>query len=302
MRLEWLEDMLAIASTGSFSGAAERRRLTQSAFSRRIQQIEQHVGVELFDRSQKPVQLRATTLAQSAQIEQISAAIRQLVTDLRRGDRMASNRIVISSQHSLTTSLAPRIISGLKEYDENVYVRLRSANLEECIGQVLSRQADVAIIYRMLDEPEDMVEGFLETVEVGTDRLIPVSTQEVADRFKGADAPEVLPYIDYPADVFLGRVMASKIMPLLAASVLAIPKAETALTLAALEMAASGVAVAWLPHSVAQPHIANGRVVDLSQRLPSCPLQIKAVRLFSNHGPAETALWSQLRGMGEKSL
>ena len=55
MRLEWLDDILAIASTGSFSGAAERRHLTQSAFSRRIQQIEQHIGVELFDRSQKPV-------------------------------------------------------------------------------------------------------------------------------------------------------------------------------------------------------------------------------------------------------
>ena len=86
MRLEWLEDILAIAQTGSFSGAAERRNLTQSAFSRRIQQIEDHVGVELFDRTRKPVQLRPTTQAQGAQIEQISAALRQLITDLRRGD------------------------------------------------------------------------------------------------------------------------------------------------------------------------------------------------------------------------
>lgn len=40
MRLEWPDDILAVAETGSFSEAAERRHLTQSAFSRRIGSIE----------------------------------------------------------------------------------------------------------------------------------------------------------------------------------------------------------------------------------------------------------------------
>lgn len=40
MCLEWLEDILGVAETGSFSEAAERRHLTQSAFSRRIRNIE----------------------------------------------------------------------------------------------------------------------------------------------------------------------------------------------------------------------------------------------------------------------
>lgn len=298
MRLEWLEDILAIASTGSFSGAAERRRLTQSAFSRRVQQIEQYVGVELFDRSQKPVQLRPTTSAQSAQIEQISAEIRQLVADLRRGDRIAGNKIAIASQHSLTTSFAPKVVSGVLNKDASVYVRLRSANLDECIGQVLSRQADIALVYRMPDAPEDLAEGFLETIEIGTDALIPVCAQNLVTRLQSAFGDAEFPYIDYPADVFFGKVMATKIVPALRSSFLAIPTVETALTLAAMEMAASGVGVAWLPKSVAQPRIANGHIFDMSHILPSCALEIRAVRLFSNHGPAETAVWSQLLGRG----
>ncbi len=294
MRLDWLEDILAIASTGSFSGAAERRRLTQSAFSRRIQQMEQQIGVELFDRSQKPVQLRPTTLAQSVQIEQIAAAMRQLVLDLRRGDRIAANRLVIASQHSLTTSLAPEIVRNIQAHDDSVYVRLRSANLDECLGQVLSRQADIAIVYRTLDEPEDVIEGYLQTIEVGTDRLIPVCASPLLAELEKPQAPMILPYIDYPADVFFGKVMASKVVSALGPDWHAIPKAETALTLAALEMAATGVAVAWVPRSLALPQIASGRVGDLSASLPSCPLLIKAVRLYSNHGAAETELWSQL--------
>jgi DNA-binding transcriptional LysR family regulator len=34
MRLEWLEDILAVMETGSFIRAAEQRLLTQPAFSR----------------------------------------------------------------------------------------------------------------------------------------------------------------------------------------------------------------------------------------------------------------------------
>lgn len=301
MRLEWLDDILAIASTGSFSGAAERRHLTQSAFSRRIQQIEQHIGVELFDRSQKPVQLRATTLAHSGQIEQISAAMRQLIVDLRRGDRIASNKIVIASQHSLTTSMAPGIVRRLQRDDEGVYVRLRSANLDECFGLLLSRQADIAIVYRLHDEGADIGEQFLETVDIGADRLIPVGAQDLAARLHAGVAGVDLPYIDYPADVFFGKVMATRILPTLGATALGIPKAETALTLAALEMAAGGVAVAWVPESLARPHITNARIVDLSQVLPSCALQVRAVRLLGKPGPAETALWSQLIEMGQSA-
>lgn len=298
MRLEWLDDILAIASTGSFSGAAKRRRLTQSAFSRRIQQIEHQVGVELFDRSQKPVQLRPTTLAQSGQIEQISAALRQLVVDLRRGDRVSGNKIVIASQHSLTTSLVPAIVRGLQQDDDGVHVRLRSANLDECFALLLSRQADVAIVYHLPDEPDDAGEDFLETIEIGKDRLIPVCDAALAARLGTASAEVEVPFIDYPADVFFGKVMA-RVTQVLDPSIMAISRAETALTLAALEMAASGVGVAWVPASVAQPHVDTGRVVDLADVLPSCALLIRAVRLASKPGPAETALWSRLIALGK---
>ena len=301
MRLEWLEDILAIASTGSFSGAAERRRLTQSAFSRRIQQIEQHIGVELFDRTQKPVKLRATTVAQSAQIEQISAAIRQLIVDLRRGDMATSNRIVIASQHSLTTSLVPLIVHQLLRDVAGVHVRLRSGNLDDCFGLLLSRQADVAIVYHLPDAPDATHEDFLQSINVGADRLIPVSDRQLADGLCQPSAAVEVPFVNYPTDVFFGEVMITKIIPALPPAMQVISKAETALTLAALELAAGGVAVAWVPQSVARPHLQSGRLVDLSAMLPSCALLIKAVRLASKPGPAEKALWMQLGKMGHEA-
>ena len=59
MNLEskWLEDFSALAATRSFSQAAERRFVTQPAFSRRIRSLEAALGLTLVNRSRTPIEL-----------------------------------------------------------------------------------------------------------------------------------------------------------------------------------------------------------------------------------------------------
>jgi len=295
MRLAWLEDILAVAETGSFSGAAERRMLTQSAFSRRIKQIEDYVGVELFDRAHKPIRLKPTTDAQSKQILQLSGALRQLIVDLRRGERMTSNKVVIACQHSLTMVLIPSILRQLPIRDEGIYVRLRSANLDECTGLLLSRQADVAIVYCMPEEITETAADYLEELIIGTDRLIPVFNTALPELSATAARAVEFPCITYPSDVFFGHVIERGIVPFLQPTMQGIPKVETALTLAAVEMAARGIGVAWVPEILARERIANGSLVDLSPVLPACDLRVKAMRLQGKHNLAEATFWALLR-------
>ncbi|HDL6284117.1 TPA: LysR family transcriptional regulator, partial [Mannheimia haemolytica] len=54
---KWLEDFLTLEECRHFSQAAEKRNLSQSAFSRRILALEEVVGVKLFDRTSIPLQL-----------------------------------------------------------------------------------------------------------------------------------------------------------------------------------------------------------------------------------------------------
>lgn len=294
MRLEWLEDLLAVAETGSFQEAAERRRLTQSAFSRRIRLIEDHVGIELFDRSRKPVLLRPAMADQRDQIERLAGDLRQLVADLRRGARAASNRVVIASQHALTASLTPSILEGLHRSQEAVYVRLRSANLDECFGLLLSRQADIAIVYRLPGTEHPISANYVETAVIGADRLIPVYAARATAALNARFAAGELPFVAYPREVFLGQVMERLILPGLRGLTRPIALAETALTLAALEMAAVGVAVAWVPASLARARIEGGGLVDLSATLAGQALDVTAVRLFADAGPVAAAVWSQI--------
>ncbi len=55
--------LIALADTGSFSKAAEKRFVTQPAFSRRIKSLENWFGVDLVDRSNYPAKLTPAGLA-----------------------------------------------------------------------------------------------------------------------------------------------------------------------------------------------------------------------------------------------
>lgn len=297
MRLEWLEDILAVAETGSFSGAADRRLLTQSAFSRRIRQIEDYVGVELFDRTHKPIRLRPTTEAQREQILMLNSALRQLVVDLRRGERITSNRVVIACQHALTATRVPALVQQMPTTRDGIYVRLRSANLDECVGMLLSRQADVAIVYQLPDERNEVGADFLEELTIGTDRLIPVFNAPLPKAPALTEHSGEIPCITYPPDVFLGRVMERKILPFFNPGLRHVPKVETALTLAAVEMAAIGMGVAWVPESLAHDRLTAGTLVDLSDVLPSCDMQVMAMRVQGKPNLAEGIFWSRLQAV-----
>ena len=54
MRLDWLDDIVAIIESDSLNEAASARYLTQPAFSRRVRTIEALLGVELVDRARRP--------------------------------------------------------------------------------------------------------------------------------------------------------------------------------------------------------------------------------------------------------
>lgn len=294
MRLDWLEDILAVSETGSFQEAAERRHLTQSAFSRRIRSIEDHLGIELFDRSRKPVQLRPATAAQKDRIARLVTDLRQLQADLRRGDRLAERRLIIASQHALTTSLAPAILHGIQSRNEDTWLRLRSANLDECLALLLSRQADMVLAYRLPGQSHPIGADYVETLVIGTDRLMPVIGAVGQTQTAVRIAAGELPLVAYPSDVFLGQAMERRVLPRLPAGLRPAPRAETALTLAALEMALVGVAVAWVPQSLAQPRIAEGRLCDLSAQLPDQPLEVTALRLFGAQSPTLAGIWPHL--------
>ncbi len=247
---------------------------------------------ELFDRSRKPVQLCRTTDDQQQRIASLVADLRQLIEDLRLGDRRSANRIVIASQHALTTARTPGLVRQLQGQD--VFIKLRSANLDECFALLLSRQADLALAYRSPGQDHPISADFIETAVIGVDRLIPVIGAATLDNIHAALDGGTMPYIAYPSQVFFGQVMERAVLPGL--RIAAHPRAETALTLAALELALVGVGVAWVPASLAAARLADGSLADLTDHLPETALEVTAVRVTGHPTAIGSAIWAALVG------
>ncbi len=296
MRLEWLEDILAVVATGSFVKAAERRHITQSAFSRRIRSIEAHVGGALFDRSRKPIEPSPVLRDRHREMIELAEGLRALTAALRHRPDEAPRRFVIAGQHAITTSIAPALVRRLVA-SRDLGIRLRSANREECCALLLTRQADVALLYASDRHPLDIEPSFVETRILGSDSLIPILATSHVEEFEAQMRRGDVSVVAYPRDVFLGRVLHDEIWPRLH-GVTFRPTAETALTLAALQFALAGVAVAWVPETLARAQFASGTLADLRVRLGSQRLDLTAVRIRGPRREADEAVWDLIAAEG----
>lgn len=293
MRLEWLEDILAVLETGSLNRAAQQRLLTQPAFSRRMKVIENYVGVELLDRSRKPAQLHKSVRDQQDRIRELAAGIHELLYELKRQDREIHNRVIVASQHAITTSMAPGLVKRLTA-SMDLSIRLRSANRDQCLGLLITKQANMMISYRAAFENMLATEDYLEEIIIGREQLIPVFGTSFLPMLKDNYAGDELPVIAYPADVFFGQVMSKDLFPRMQSTLFIKKKAETALTLAALQLSLAGVGVAWVPYALAADGIADGKLTDLQKMLPSSELSTVVTRFAGKKSKIEEAVWDLL--------
>ena len=59
LEIRWIEDLLALEQEKSISQAAALRHVTQSAFTRRIQNIENSLGFQILKRYSKNIDFRS---------------------------------------------------------------------------------------------------------------------------------------------------------------------------------------------------------------------------------------------------
>ena len=288
MRLDWLDDLLAVLDTGSFARAAELRCLTQSAFTRRIRAIEESIGAELFDRSRKPVELLPAIRVQEPEMRALAAGLRRLREGLKRAGQGKGGTLSLACQHAITTTVSPELVAVLTESGDHA-VRVRSGNRDECLLMLLSGEVDLAVMYELPGERSLPASHAFDTAILGRDRFVPVAAPDVAEG-------DIWPLIAYPGNVFLGQVMERAVLPRVAAEIGFVRKAETALTLAALQYALNGIGIAWLPEALVRAPLSEGQLVTLDGRLPAQDLDIRMIRIAGEARPDLLAAWAKLTG------
>ncbi|WP_162844884.1 LysR family transcriptional regulator [Pontivivens insulae] len=281
MRLDWLEDVIALLDTGGVAEAAKARNITQPAFSRRMRALEDVLGIAIVDRTARPSGPTEAVRDHSDRLRRLADEQRALMAAIRQAQATGAPQLVLVCQHAITTSLGPRIVANLRDSKINS-VRLRSANRSECEAVLFAGGAALSLTYQMESEPTRATPALLKREVLGSDQLVAVAGANHAKSQMWQMHQGRLQIIGYPSDVFLGAVFSRHIAPGLTQQGELSVAAETALTPAALQMARAGIGIAWVPLALAGEGIEDGSLINLSDELGSAEMQIVA------HGWAES--------------
>lgn len=143
--LRQLRAFIAAADCGSFTRAAEALNLTQSALSGLIKELEQNLGVKLFDRSTRQLHLSEAgnhLLPQARRILNEVSVFGSEVRHLKSGS-LGQVRIAVSQQ--LAASALPALIAEFCRMHPGIQVGLIDCSVEQVLQRVQDNEADFGI-------------------------------------------------------------------------------------------------------------------------------------------------------------
>ncbi len=296
MELEWFEDFLSVARTGSFSRSAEERSLTQPAFSRRIRALELALGVTLIDRSSYPTRL---TPAGRLFRDTAADALRLVyaVRDELRGAASAPRDFLsFSAMHSIAVAFFPHWLRRLEPTLGPLNSRVTADNMHNCVQQLIDGNCDFLLCYAHPAMPIVLEPDRYPYRVLGQDRLIPVaagvSGGKARFRLPGSEATP-LPYLGYAAGSFLRRAVDHVLERNDPRPALQL-RHENALADALKAMAMAGHGVAWLPESLAEPDLERRRLVLAGGPDWALPLEVRLYKAAATTRPEAATLWSFL--------
>lgn len=268
LEIRHLQTLVALAKTGSLSKAADRLFITQSALSHQIKALEQHYGTPLFERNTRPLRFtqagtRLLTLARHT-LETVAEAEREVAQWVSgQGGQL---RVAVEC-HTCFDWLMPAM-DAFRAHWPDVELDLVSGFQAEPLSLIEHGLADFVVIH---DTP---------TARSGIhiERLFRYETLAILSaNHPLAEKPYLEPrdfadqtLISYPVDDAMLDVMRHFLMP---AGVR--PQRRNAeLTVAILQLVASGRGIAALPAWSVEAYLQRGYVVGkrLSVRGLHCEL------------------------------
>ena len=294
MELAWLEDFLALVECGHFSRAAEKRNITQPAFSRRVKTLEEWVGAPLFDRDTHRVELTAAGEAFKPMAEEVTRRIYLGREQTRAAATGSATTVRFASTHALSMTFFPQFLSRIEKVESlTSTVSLVTNNMTGCEGVMKQGEAHFLLCHRHKSAATSLRPEAFQSLVVGEDVLMPLSipTEDGKPRYAlPGSVTEPVPHLKYSATSGMGRILAATqaldMPPTWLASVFA---SHVATVLAA--MTRDGRGMAWLPRSLVVNDLAAGTLVRAGSEDFDVPIEICIVRPRARQSPAAEKFW-----------
>jgi len=167
LELRELRYFLAVAEELNFTRAAERLHLAQQALSAAIRNLENDLGVQLFIRNTKRVELTSAGEALVAGARHALASAADAVDDVRRVASGRSGRLIVG--FSTATGAVPKVRQLIRRFSEqspDVDLRLVEHDFSDPTAGLSRGATQVAFVFGPLTDDLSSVAVFEETRHV----------------------------------------------------------------------------------------------------------------------------------------
>lgn len=190
--------VVAVAELGSFTRAAERCFVVQSALSHQVARLEQELGVRLFHRTSRQVRLSVAGEAFLPVARQCLDAADRAVAEVAATTGVLRGVLSVGVIPTVAAVDVPAALRAFREQHPQVQVRLAGANSEESVRQVVAGTLDLAF----LGLPEGVEPTGVAAHELARDRHRAVLAPDhplAGRRRLRLDQLAAEPFVDFPA-------------------------------------------------------------------------------------------------------
>lgn len=145
LTVQQLRMVVAVANTGSFTAASEELLLAQSSLSRAVADVERRIGVPLFERTTRRVELTPEGLEF---VEVASDIVRSFDSGMNHFNGFLDGTrgvVRMATLPSLAATLLPPLLATFRRGHPDVAVRIEDSLLGHVLEEVTSGQVDFAV-------------------------------------------------------------------------------------------------------------------------------------------------------------
>ncbi len=198
-----LDVFLTLCDTRSFSLAAQKLTLTQSAITKKIQRLENNLGVDLFDRSKRPIDLTKEGAVLMHQAKLAREALERTAGEIREGAFLRPE-FRVGTIESLAKCFLPSFIANVRQ--EASRVLAVTGTSQTLISALQHREIDFAFVSDLFSEMQGLTR--LKVFEERSVLLMPAKFAAGHSKKWTWDEIQLcgLPYLQYFRDGGAGRL------------------------------------------------------------------------------------------------
>jgi LysR family transcriptional regulator, hypochlorite-specific transcription factor HypT len=293
MDTRWFQDFLTLAEVGNFTKASELRNLSQAAFSRRIQALEQWLGAKLIDRNTFPTVLTEAGVRFRVVATEVVGKLAEARAEI--GATPARNHVRIALPYALATTRLPDWWKTWSD-GQSLSCSLELGNVHDTVSALTTGAVDLLICYQHEEQPIRIGESRFEKVTLDTEIVRPYAARAEVESGRVAlpgNESHPMPLLMYSPTVYFARVVeiACDRAP---EKIFGYRVFEAEMSDVLGDLASSGLGVAWLPDSSFRPN-RDWNLVPLGDGKWDMTVSIDAYRAKGSQRPGVEELWREIQ-------